>query len=89
MNNLFLNLILYKFIVKSAKWLDRMFFIVYLPLNDAQVFAENNYYMFFYFKMKLSMQSNQWKPACNFWVKLWKSISFKLNSYIFVDITNM
>lgn len=38
-----------------------MFLIAYLPLNDIQVFAENNYYMVIYCKMKQSIQSNQCK----------------------------
>lgn len=89
MNNLFLNLIHYKFIVKLAKWLNSMFCIVYLHLNDAQVFAENNYYMVFYFKMKQSMQSNRCKKACNFWAKLCEKafLSNLIPIYLFTSLT--
>lgn len=38
-----------------------MFLIAYLPTNDIQVFAENNYYMIIYFKIKQSIQINQCK----------------------------
>lgn len=38
-----------------------MFLIAYLPINDDQVFAENNYYTGIYFKIKQSIQSNKSK----------------------------
>lgn len=38
-----------------------MSLIAYLPINDDQVFAENNYYTGIYLRMKQSVQSNKSK----------------------------
>lgn len=55
----------------------------------SSVCREQLLYVFFYFKMKQSMQSNQCKKACNFWAKLCEKafLSNLIPIYLFTSLT--